>query len=120
MPGSSTVARGELCPCKTALALGGVNSLGVVLGQEMQRFNRLLHCVTAWLQQLMKALKVHPTTPLTHTSHHTTVLCDTGLQPSGSACTWKNLIVQLVQALSQVLAGQLASQMSRHTCTSTW
>ena len=49
-----------------ALVAGAVNSLGVVLGQEMQRFNRLLHCVTASLQQLTKALKVHPTLPLTH------------------------------------------------------
>jgi len=35
-----------------------VNSLGVVLGQEMERFNRLLHHITASLQDLTKALKV--------------------------------------------------------------
>ena len=48
------------------LFAGAVNSLGVVLGQEMQRFNGLLQHVTASLQQLIKALKVQP--------HHTTVL----------------------------------------------
>jgi len=37
---------------------GAVNSLGVVLGQEMERFNRLLHHITASLQDLTKALKV--------------------------------------------------------------
>ena len=43
-----------------ALVAGAVNSLGVVLGQEMHRFNRLLHHMTASLQQLIKALKVQP------------------------------------------------------------
>ena len=35
-----------------------MNSLGVVLGQEMQRFNRLLERLGASLHQLTKALKV--------------------------------------------------------------
>ncbi|DBA83803.1 TPA: hypothetical protein ACH3X1_006326, partial [Trebouxia sp. C0004] len=39
------------------LPTGAVNSLGVVLGQEMERFNRLLHHITASLQDLTKALK---------------------------------------------------------------
>lgn len=39
---------------------GAVNSLGVVLGQELERYNRLLHHVSASLQQLTKALKVLP------------------------------------------------------------
>ena len=39
-------------------AAGAVNSLGVVLEQEIDRFNRLLHHVTASLQELSKALKV--------------------------------------------------------------
>ena len=48
-------------PCPTCLLsiAGAVNSLGVVLGQEMERFNRLLQHVTASLQELTKALKVH-------------------------------------------------------------
>lgn len=40
------------------LCTGAVDSLGVVLGQEMQRFNRLLQCMSATLQRLGKALKV--------------------------------------------------------------
>lgn len=52
----------ELCMYVVALLAGAVNSLGVVLGQEMQRFNRLLHHVTASLQQLIKALKVQSPT----------------------------------------------------------
>ncbi len=39
-------------------APGAVNSLGVVLGQEMERFNRLLHHITTSLRDLTKALKV--------------------------------------------------------------
>lgn len=35
-----------------------MNSLGVVLGQEMQRFNKLLERMAASLHQLTKALKV--------------------------------------------------------------
>lgn len=56
-----------------ALLAGAVNSLGVVLGQEMQRFNRLLHHVTASLQQLIKALKVQSPYPQ-NTRHHTTTM----------------------------------------------
>lgn len=45
-------------------ATGAVNSLGVVLGQEMERFNKLLLCMSASLQQLSKALKVTPLMPM--------------------------------------------------------
>lgn len=42
----------------SCLAAGAVNSLGVVLGQEMQRYNSLLACMAASLHLLSKALKV--------------------------------------------------------------
>jgi len=69
---SKQATRGDSCASKTFQLVGikwyyqhlphapagAVNSLGVVLGQEMERFNRLLHHITASLQDLTKALKV--------------------------------------------------------------
>ncbi|KAL3130869.1 hypothetical protein ABBQ38_000199 [Trebouxia sp. C0009 RCD-2024] len=49
----ASIARDPFAPLPT----GAVNSLGVVLGQELERYNRLLHHVSASLQQLTKALK---------------------------------------------------------------
>ncbi|KAL3138895.1 hypothetical protein ABBQ32_005718 [Trebouxia sp. C0010 RCD-2024] len=49
----ASIARDPFAPLPT----GAVNSLGVVLGQELERYNCLLHHVSASLQQLAKALK---------------------------------------------------------------
>lgn len=66
----SAVVPRQQCTNAIGLVAGAVNSLGVVLGQEMQRYNRLLHHVTVSLQQLIKALKVQPHHPCPATYVH--------------------------------------------------
>lgn len=72
----------QLCTYAVFLSADAVNSLGVVLGQEMQRFNRLLSHVTASLQQLTKALKVQsPTHKTLGPTYLSSDICLFGSEP---------------------------------------
>lgn len=78
--------------------VGAVNSLGVVLGQEMERFNRLLHHMTDSLQDLCKALKV-----CIPSSYHQLAFFDSFCLRCACACT------TLPEYLQQVALTALAS-----------
>lgn len=63
----------------SCLAAGAVNSLGVVLGQEMQRYNSLLACMATSLHLLSKALQVRSHVSL-HCLYTNTWLCYLGVK----------------------------------------